>query len=159
MKDIIMMIVILVLSYLLGSVPFGYILGKIKGIDIRTKGSGNIGSTNATRQLGLGLGAITALLDIFKGAFFILFVYLLEQLGLFTNPIVFYGQKIYIIYGFMAVLGHDFTLYLGFHGGKGVATSLGVLLAINPLMALIAVLCFILVVVLTRYVSLSSTAG
>ena len=159
MTDIILMVIFLFISYLLGSIPFGYIFGKIKGVDIRKKGSGNIGSTNTFRVLGLKVGLCAALLDIFKGSVIIMLVYILEKNGLFNNPINIFNRSIYIIYGFMAVLGHDFTCYLGFHGGKGVATSLGVLFAINPIMALIAIVVFIIFVITTRFVGLSSTMG
>lgn len=160
MKDIIICILLLITSYLLGSIPFGLIISKARGIDLRTKGSGNIGSTNAFRVLGVGYGLLAALLDVFKGAFVIILTYILIQNNLYNN-VLFpdASHYFYILYGIPAVIGHCFSIYLKFKGGKGVATSLGAILATYPLLALIIVIVFIIVVLICKYVSLGSTIG
>ena len=149
----------IIISYLLGSIPFGLIIGKLSGKDLRKHGSGNIGSTNAVRTLGYKLGALSALLDILKGALVILIIYLLEALDVWHNPLVYDGESLYALYGLAAVVGHCFPIYIRFKGGKAVATSLGVLLAVTPYSALAAVIAFIICVLLTGYVSLSSTVA
>lgn len=157
MKDIILCILFLIISYLLGSIPFGLLLSKAHGIDLRTKGSGNIGSTNAFRVLGVKLGLFAALFDVAKGSVIILLVRLLIDLGAYNNPLFNDSNFFYIIYGLPAVIGHCFSVYLKFKGGKGVATSLGVALASYPLLALLIMTVFIIVVIITKYVSLAST--
>lgn len=150
-------IILLILSYLLGSIPFGLIIGKLTGKDLRKHGSGNIGSTNAVRTLGYGLGAVSAICDILKGAIIIILIYILEACGVWYNPIVINGESLYALYGLCAVVGHCFPIYIKFKGGKAVATSLGVLIVTVPFSALIAVLIFAAVVLITGYVSLSSS--
>jgi len=146
-----------VLSYLIGSIPFGLIIGKIAGKDLREHGSGNIGSTNAVRTLGYGLGTISAICDILKGAVVIILIYILEAFGVWYNPIIINGDSLYALYGLCAVVGHCFPIYLKFKGGKAVATSLGVLIVTVPYSALIGVLMFAVIVIITGYVSLSSS--
>lgn len=135
-------------SYLLGSIPTSYIFGKIlKGIDIREHGSGNAGATNALRILGTKWGVLTMILDMAKG-------WLAVFLGrlLLDNP----ANWVLICLALGAIIGHIFTIYLGFKGGKGVATSAGVFIALAPIPVAIALVVFIITVWLTRYVSLGS---
>lgn len=152
-------IILLVVSYLLGSIPFGLIIGKLAGKDLRQHGSGNIGSTNAVRTLGYKLGALSALCDILKGALVICIIYFLEAVNVWYNPIVINGESLYALYGLMAVVGHCFPVYIKFKGGKAVATSLGVLFAVVPFAALLAIIAFIICVLITGYVSLSSSVA
>ena len=149
----------LILSYLLGSIPFGLIIGKLSGKDLRKHGSGNIGSTNAVRTLGYKLGALSAALDILKGALVIIIIYILEVSNVWHNPIILKGESLYALYGLMAVVGHCFPVYIKFKGGKAVATSLGVLFAVVPFSALNAIIAFAICVILTGYVSLSSSVA
>ena len=152
-------IILLILSYFIGSIPFGLLIGKIKGHDLRKSGSGNIGSTNAVRVLGKKLGYVSALCDILKGTIIILVVYLLEALTSWHNPFVIEGDSLYALYGVAAVIGHCFSIYLKFKGGKAVATSLGVLITVFPWTAVAALIGFAIVLYLTGYVSLSSTTA
>ncbi len=130
----------------MGSIPTSYILGKkIKKIDIREYGSGNVGATNALRVLGTKYGVIALILDMAKGA---IPVFVGKYLG-FSDPWL-------IAVALTAILGHIFTIFLNFKGGKGVATSAGVFIALTPLSVGIALVVFIITVWLTRYVSLGS---
>jgi len=140
-------IIAVILAYLLGSIPTSFIFGKLKGIDIRKVGSGNVGATNALRILGTKIGIITLLIDILKGfAAISLGKYFLK------NP----SQIVLIILGISAILGHIFTVFLNFKGGKGVATSTGVFLALLPVPLLIALAVFVVTVFFSKYVSLGS---
>ncbi len=117
----------LIISYLLGSIPTAYIFGRVlKGIDLRKVGSGNIGATNALRALGRGPGITVLLLDILKG--FIVVVFLGDYFG--NKPIFWQVQNLRIIMGLCCICGHNWTIFLGFKGGKGIATSFGVLLGL-----------------------------
>ena len=137
---------ILVLSYLLGSIPNGLIFGKlIWKKDLRKVGSGNIGATNAWRNLGKPAGLLIFALDFLKGA---LSVLLAENFN--GEPLVM------ILAGFFAILGHSFSLFLKFHGGKGVATGLGVIAMLMPKVTAIVFLIWLTIVFVTRYVSLGS---
>ena len=145
-------IVFLLLSYLIGSVPFSIISGKIlKGIDVREYGSGNAGATNTFRVLGKKAGIPVLLLDVLKG-------YLGVNLVWYTSYVP--STEIYInlqlTFGIAAVLGHVFPIYVGFRGGKGVATLLGFMLAVFPEAALISIAVFVLTLLFSKYVSLSS---
>ncbi len=145
---IIKIIIALICSYLLGSVPTSFIFGKlIKKIDIRQFGSHNVGATNAIRVLGVKIGIVTLLIDIAKGFFTI-------HLGkmIIQDP----NNLMIISFGLAAILGHIFTIFLNFKGGKGVATSAGVLIALALIPFLIALFTFILIVWITKYVSLGS---
>jgi len=152
-------IVALLASYLLGSIPTAYLLGRaLKGIDIRKVGSGNVGATNALRALGKGPGITVLLLDIFKG---LLTVTLLADLFVY-QPVLGQAQNLRIIMGLGCICGHNWTVFLQFKGGKGIATSLGVLLglavSLNGLNLVIAVVILIWlgVFLLSRIVSLAS---
>jgi len=141
-----MIYVLIVAAYLLGAVPFGLLVARSKGIDIRKEGSGNIGATNVFRVIGKGWGIFTFVLDALKGfvpAFF--FPKLAE-----TDP------AYAVLFGFAAILGHSFPVYLKFKGGKGVATSAGMLLGVAPLAVGIGFACWVISMILSRYVSLSS---
>jgi glycerol-3-phosphate acyltransferase PlsY len=140
-----MKILIIIFSYFLGSVPFGLLIGYIKGVDVRKYGSGNIGATNVYRNLGALPGITTFLADTAKGAFS---VYLAKIL---TGDLL-----IQILSGTAAIFGHMFPIYLRFKGGKGIATGLGVILGLAYLCAIFCFFIWIIVVILTGYVSLAS---
>ena len=148
------LIIVAVCAYLIGSIPFGYILVRLfQGIDVRSIGSGNTGATNVARTGGKRLAIATLVLDIFKGwltVFLILTLPFIHSSG----PVQLHALATFA--ALIAVIGHMFPLWLGFKGGKGVATGLGVFLALAPFAALIAVAVFIVAVALTRYVSLGS---
>jgi glycerol-3-phosphate acyltransferase PlsY len=135
-------------AYLLGAIPFGLLFGRMAGIDVRQSGSGNIGATNVNRLLGKKLGIATLLCDIGKGFLPMYFVGLLSC-----------APNIILLSGAAAFLGHIYPIYLGFKGGKGVATALGVFLYLNPLAVLFAIILFVIVVYLSGYVSLGSLLG
>ncbi|HUS35825.1 MAG TPA: glycerol-3-phosphate 1-O-acyltransferase PlsY [Verrucomicrobiae bacterium] len=139
-----------IVSYLLGSSPTGYLFAKAKGIDIRTVGSGNIGATNAFRVLGKTVGISVLLIDLLKG--FVACRYV--AFGP-TAP----SEAHQMIAGLFAILGHNYTCWLRFKGGKGIATSAGVLLALVPAGFAIAATVFFVVLAMSRYVSLSSIIG
>jgi len=143
---IITVILLTALAYLLGSVPFGLLISKAKGVDIRKQGSGNIGATNVLRCLGKPLGITCFILDALKG---FLPAKLFPILGL-TDPT--FG----ILFGAAAILGHNFPVFLKFKGGKGVATSAGVLLGVAPLAVAIGMLVWVVVFYTSGYVSLGS---
>ena len=139
---------ILAAGYLVGSVPFGLILTRLAGLgDIRQIGSGNIGATNVLRTGNKSLAAATLLLDIGKGALVVLIVRHL------------YGLEPAIWAGTGAIIGHMFPIWLGFRGGKGVATGLGILLAVAWKVGLIVIAVWLLMAVLFRYSSLSALAA
>ena len=152
-------IILLIISYLIGSIPFGYLLGKSKGKDIREQGSGNIGSTNVTRTLGVKFGAIAMICDLLKGALIILIVYLLEATTNWNSPFVINGESLYILYGLAAVVGHVFPVFLKFKGGKAVATTMGAFAVTFPIAALVGLIVFILLILISGFVSLASTFG
>lgn len=132
-------------AFVCGSIPFGFIAGRLKGIDLREHGSGNIGATNTLRVLGKGPGAAVLLLDAAKG---LLPVVVARNCGLTSAWTVGVGM--------CAVLGHIYSPFVRFRGGKGVATALGVLLALSPLIALLSLVVFAVAVALTRWVALGS---
>lgn len=144
---------LLVLAYIIGSIPFGLLLSKAKGRDIRKLGSGNIGATNVLRCLGKPLGITCFVLDVLKGflpAFFFPMIGTGEA-GLQTS-----FPSIGILFGAFAILGHNFPVFLKFKGGKGVATSAGVLLGVAPLAVVIGLLTWAVVFKVSGYVSLGS---
>jgi glycerol-3-phosphate acyltransferase PlsY len=149
-----------VVGYLLGSIPTGFLMGTARGIDIRTVGSGNIGATNVFRHLGVPAGIFVLLADAFKG-----WVAVILATELFYRWFVPGGggaivrEWLGIIAGLSAILGHNFTCWLHFKGGKGIATSAGVLIALVPLAFLIILGIWIIVFGITRYVSLASISG
>ncbi|MBT3319142.1 MAG: glycerol-3-phosphate 1-O-acyltransferase PlsY, partial [Clostridia bacterium] len=168
------LIVTAVAGYLIGSVSFGYLAGKIfKGKDIRDVGSGNAGTANAIRNYGWGVGAFTFVGDLVKGSIAALVgVALFGELGVYFNDVwvqsIFPGLNVIAgldshvaIYvgGVAAVIGHIFPVFLRFKGGKGVATSLGVFLIIMPLPALAVFLIAVIIIWLTKTMSIGSMIG
>jgi glycerol-3-phosphate acyltransferase PlsY len=149
-------VLIVVAAYLLGSLPSGYLLIRLfRHQDIRQTGSGNIGATNVLRSGGKGLAAATFLLDMLKGSCAVLLGGLVGGwLAPGVAPANFAGLA-----ALVAVVGHIFPVWLKFHGGKGVATGFGVFLVAAPWAALAAISVFIVVLVLSRYVSLASILG
>ncbi len=136
-------------AYLFGSIPVGYLIPRlVSGIDIRTTGSGNPGFTNVFRTTGTVQGVIVLVWDIGKG---ILAVLLTRHLG--------GGELLVVVTGAAMIAGHVCPIYMRFHGGKGVATALGVLGSILPLQTLIVFVLFVVVVAITRYISLGSVVG
>lgn len=140
-----MMPVVIILSFLIGSIPTGLLIAKTKGIDLRKVGSGNIGATNVLRAVGKEAALFTLIGDIAKGA-------LPVAIGKFFGLGIFDAG----ILGLSAILGHNFSLFLKFKGGKGVATSIGVLLAFSPHVALLTITLWLLTARWTRYSSLSA---
>ncbi len=133
-----------IIGYLLGSIPFGLVLGRVAGYgDIRQIGSGNIGATNVLRTGSMGLAALTLLLDLAKGYAAVVIAW-------------HWGERAALAAGLWAVLGHMFPIWLGFHGGKGVATALGILIALAWPVAAIAALIWIGVAFVFRYSSLAA---
>jgi len=149
--------VVAVAAYLLGSIPTGYLAGRAKGMDIRTVGSGNMGATNVFRTLGKAAGAAVLVVDGLKG--YAACIWLCDEtLSLMKLPAT--DAELYrIIAGIAAVLGHNYTCWLRFKGGKGIATSAGVFLALAPLALGIALGVWMIVFALTRYVSVASIAA
>jgi len=139
-------------SYLIGAIPFGLLVSRGSGIDIRTQGSRNIGATNVARLLGKKMGALTLILDLLKG-----------YLPMFTTALLLQAdpnRDLFIaLCGAATVLGHMFPVYLRFKGGKGVATALGAFLYLAPLAALGCLLVFVVAVFLSGFVSLGSLLG
>lgn len=153
---------IIILSYLIGSIPTSIIVSKAaKGIDIREHGSGNAGGTNVMRVLGWKHGVFVILLDALKGVLAVVIVARLHYGTMpFQNLTPFDDfTLVQIIAGVSAVIGHIWTVFAGFKGGKGIATALGMLIMIVTVDMLIAIGVFILVVTFSRYVSLGSLAG
>jgi glycerol-3-phosphate acyltransferase PlsY len=147
---------IAVIAYLLGSIPTGYLLVRLfRHEDIRSSGSGNIGATNVLRSGGKGLGAVTFLLDMLKG-------YCAVYLGFLLATLLLPGvapRNLEALAALCAVLGHTFPVWLRFHGGRGVSTGFGVFLFATPPAALASIAVFILVLFISRYVSLASILG
>jgi acyl phosphate:glycerol-3-phosphate acyltransferase len=147
-------LLIAVLSYLIGSIPSGYLFARAKGIDIRQKGSGNIGAANASRVMGKQWGYLVFICDFLKGFFavelgFLIAIFFHENLGLGS-----------VIAGTMAVVGHDYPVWLGFRGGKGIATLAGTVLAVfAPLVCILFGVVWLVVFLISRYTSLASIAG
>ena len=145
-------IIIAIISYLIGSVNFSVILSKkIAGFDVREKGSGNAGSTNMLRSVGKGAAALTLICDILKGVVAIGIAILLGNMVQDSNK-----ELLLQIAGIMVIVGHTYPVFFGFKGGKGVATSLGVLLLSNWQIGLICLVFALVMMALTRMVSLGS---
>lgn len=154
--DIVISILFIILSYLLGSIPFGVVLGKlICKKDIRQYGSKNIGTTNAIRVLGKKVGYLVFFCDVFKGTIVLIIIKVLETTKVWVNP----EEIDLFLYGAAAILGHSFSIYLDFKGGKAVATSLGVVLFLTPIPAIACLVVFAVVFYTTKYVSLASTGA
>lgn len=155
MTPLVLWIVTLTVAYLIGSVPTGYLLVRaFHQQDVRETGSGNIGATNVARTGGTALGIATLVLDVLKGVLAVVFAQHMAQWSGFPN-----GYELEAVAGLFAVLGHIFTVWLRFSGGKGVATALGVFFAMMPLTALTALILFAIIFAITRYVSLASIIG
>jgi len=136
---------VIILAYFLGSIPFGFLIAKIWNVDIRRHGSGNIGATNVLRNLGPIPGSIVFILDLAKGTLPILMAQPLTQ-----------NYWLITLSGAAAILGHTFPIFLKFKGGRGAATGLGVLLGIAPDVFAVAVIFALLVLFITRYISVVS---
>lgn len=156
------LLAIIVTSYLLGSIPNSIILSKMaKGIDIREHGSGNAGGTNVIRVLGFKLGLSVIFLDALKGALAVIIIARLFSGSMPFNNLTPFDDftLVQIIAGISAVVGHIWTIFAGFKGGKGIATALGMLLIIITIDMLIAVGVFLIVVSISKYVSLGSISA
>lgn len=160
------------LAFLLGSVPFGLLIAKAKGVDIRKYGSGNIGATNVLRIVGKKYGITCLLLDALKGLIPTVLAISLIRFPEMTNPmaveaLVPHGVEIgrlkaqifHVLTGLCAILGHNFSPWVGFKGGKGIATSAGVLIALMPAAIVILIVIWLLVFLISKYVSLASVAA
>ncbi len=144
-----LMLVLFLVAYLIGAIPFALLLSRMKGVDIRQVGSGNVGATNVFRSVSKGLGAMTFTCDVLKGflpVFLFPLIWPVEQLP----------ENAGLLYGCAAIAGHNWPVYLRFRGGKGVATSAGVLLGVAPPAVGIGLATWIALFVITRYVSLAS---
>ncbi len=140
--------IVFLIAYFLGAIPWAFWAGKMKNIDIRKHGSGNIGTTNAFRILGPAYGTAVLVGDALKGA-------IAAYLGL-----VFFGPWGGIIGGLLAIIGHSWNPFFGFKpSGKGVAAGFGIIIVLIPKIMILAILVFLLVVIFTRYVSMGSVAG
>ena len=156
----IIIITLFITSYLLGSIPSGYLLTKmVKNDDIRNHGSQSTGATNTTRVLGLKFGILAMLFDSLKGIIIPIILTIFKLTDLYN--ITLFNKSINIIayYGIFAVIGHIYPIFLNFKGGKAVATSFGVLAFVSPYLAILGVLLFIIIIALTDYVSLGSILG
>ena len=148
MSDLLPRTAVLLGAYLLGSVPFSYLVARQKGVDVRRVGSGNVGATNVMRNVSVAAGLLAFLLDAAKGAVAVLLARLVEPSGPLPT-----------LAGVLAVLGHMYPVWLRFRGGKGVATGAGAFLPLAPLATVSALVAFGLALAVTRYVSLSSIIG
>ena len=144
------------LAYLLGSLPTGYIAGRLVGVDIRKVGSGNVGATNVTRVLGKRFGYPVFLVDFAKGLAAVMLAVIMAKAAQSSAQFVDLCAAISAIY---SLIGHSYSIWLGFRGGKGVATLMGALFGINWITALIVCVVWIVVFEATRYVSLASIAA
>ncbi|MFH1454404.1 MAG: glycerol-3-phosphate 1-O-acyltransferase PlsY [Armatimonadota bacterium] len=145
-------VLVITASYIIGAIPFGLIIGKIfKGIDIRKEGSGNIGAANAFRTLGMVPGSLVLIFDILKGvaAVYIASTFMPENYAALFN----------VIAGLAAIIGHNNSIFLNFKGGKGIATSFGVFLALNWKISLLVLLIYILMLLITKYSSVGSLSA
>lgn len=156
----IFVLLILLVSYLLGSIPTSILAARLlRGIDIRQHGSGNAGATNVFRVLGPGPGVVVMLIDMLKGVIAVaLMAFVVRSLGVEAPAFLgSWGEAwLLVAAGAAAVIGHIYTIYAGFKGGKGVATGAGVVVALAPVPVLVGTVLFFLIVALTRYVSLGS---
>jgi glycerol-3-phosphate acyltransferase PlsY len=141
--------------YLIGSVPTGYLMGRARGLDIRQHGSGNIGATNVWRVLGWKWGLPAFIADVLKG---FLPLFLLREY-MVADPGAWQSQLLLVPCGLAAIIGHNYTPWLGFKGGKGIATSGGVLAALMPPVLAVAFALWAVLTLATRYVSVGSIAA
>lgn len=141
------------ISYLIGSIPAGYLVGRLVGVDIRCRGSGNIGATNVLRVLGKPYGYAVFLFDFFKGAAAVQLSMLLVHRA---HPGSGTGELVGIMGGILCVIGHTYPVWLGFRGGKGVATSAGVFFGLMPIAALLVMIVWFVIFQITKYVSVAS---
>lgn len=149
--------IVLIVAYLLGSIPFGYLIVRVReGADIRETGSGGTGATNVSRKAGKAAGILTLVLDALKGAAAVLTARLILCLTLFASETSTSSAWALTGAAALVILGHMFPIWLGFRGGKGVATGVGVFLVLVPLAVVAAGVIFLVIVLLTRYVSLGS---
>lgn len=142
----------LLIAYIIGSIPFSYIFGKkFKNKDLRKHGSGNLGTTNAFRVLGKAIGILVLVLDITKAGILVLIVR--------ENPMIFGIQMLHpIFYGGAAVVGHVFPIWMKFSGGKGVASSFGIIIAYAPWIGIPLIPYFLFIIYITKFVSVASTS-
>ncbi len=136
------------LAYFVGATPFGFLAGKMKGIDIRDHGSGNIGTTNVIRTLGKPIGITVLVFDIFKGMIPVIIAKLVSD-----------SSAVHIATAIAAILGHNYTFWLGFKGGKGIATTAGAVIPVLTIPILVAITAFLVGLKLSRYVSVGSIAA
>ena len=164
-----------ILAFLLGSIPFGLFIARLKGIDIRQHGSGNIGATNVLRVVGKKYGITCLILDALKGLIPTLlaitlirfegqstnfsFRFLLDQGHVFGASDQWKAQSLQVLSGLLAILGHNYSPWVGFKGGKGIATSAGVLIALAPAGVVLLILVWIVAFKLSHYVSVASIAA
>lgn len=150
-------LLIIIASYLTGAFPTSFLLGKLfYNIDIRKFGSGNAGATNTFRVLGRKSGIVVLLIDILKGYVVIKYIYFFKSINLLeiVNTDLFFQYQ--LLFGLAAIIGHIFPVYINFKGGKGIATILGILISLNLTAALYSCAVFLVILFLTKYVSLSS---
>tara|TARA_B100000963_G_scaffold69795_2_gene58153 strand:- start:3007 stop:3645 length:639 start_codon:yes stop_codon:yes gene_type:complete len=150
-------LLIIIASYLTGAFPTSFLLGKLfYNIDIRNFGSGNAGATNTFRVLGRKSGVVVLLIDILKGYVVAKYIYFFEFINLLeiVNTDLFFQYQ--LLFGLAAIIGHIFPVYINFKGGKGIATILGILISLNLTAALYSCVVFLVILFLTKYVSLSS---
>ncbi|MEM6823309.1 MAG: glycerol-3-phosphate 1-O-acyltransferase PlsY [Verrucomicrobiota bacterium] len=147
-----------VICFLIGGIPFGFVAGKLNGMDIRTKGSGNIGATNVFRTLGKGWGITVFVFDFLKAYMPLMVIQWLFDPSIRDSLPLPYDLFL-LIAGVLTVLGHNYSPFLGFKGGKGMATSAGFLLALVPWSLLICFSTWLLLFLTTRYVSIASIAA
>jgi acyl phosphate:glycerol-3-phosphate acyltransferase len=144
-------------AYLLGSIPFGLLIARLKGIDLRSIGSGNIGATNVGRALGRKWAYVCFVLDALKGA-----LPMIAAANIITRPVSSIDMWLWVLAGCAAVAGHMYPVYVNFKGGKGVATSLGMVLGLWPYYTIAGLICFAIWTITLfkwKYVSLSSIIG
>jgi glycerol-3-phosphate acyltransferase PlsY len=147
---------LMLFAYLVGSIPFGVLIGRARGVDPRTVGSGNTGATNVWRALGPKTGLVVLLLDALKGCAPVLVARFVPTHGPTFRETAWASFAVVLI-GIAAMIGHNWPIFLGFKGGKGVATGLGVLFALDWRVALVVLVVFGIMLAITRYVSVAST--
>ncbi|MAB60167.1 MAG: acyl-phosphate glycerol 3-phosphate acyltransferase [Verrucomicrobiales bacterium] len=154
-------IISLLAAYLIGSFPFGFWIAKLKGIDIRNHGSGNIGATNVFRNLGAKFGILVLILDMAKGFIPVLLgsIIILKEIPTETLNRESIEGIIYVSLAIVTIIGHNYTLWLGFKGGKGIATSAGSIIPFLPEVLIGSVIIWIAVFFTSRYVALASIAA